>query len=240
MPGTEPPGDSERSLEEHLRELTRCLSIVIIQLVILTLMFFPISGDVIQFLKYDLLPPDIDLIVLNPLEFVYMRFQMSIVFALTFTIPTIIWEAYRFMKPGLFPGEKKFFLKVVPTSFLLFIIGGIFSYEILVPLSLNSLIDYSRDAVVPMLTLTRFISFVSFMILSLGIIFQFPLIISFLVKSNLMTVNTLKERRKFVYLGMVAFSMLISPESTFITPFLIALSMIVIYEISLVFAKRLL
>jgi sec-independent protein translocase protein TatC len=240
MPRTEPPEDSERSLEEHLRELTRCLSIVIIQLVVLTLMFFPISGDVIQFLKYDLLPPDIDLIVLNPLEFVYMRFQLSIVFALTFTIPTIIWEAYRFMKPGLFPGEKKFFLKVVPTSFLLFLIGGIFSYEILVPLSLGSLIDYSRDAVIPMLTLTRFISFVSFMLLSLGIIFQFPLIISFLVKSNLMTVSTLKEKRKFVYLGMVAFSMLISPESTFITPFLIALSMIVIYEISLVFANRLL
>ncbi len=240
MPRTEPPEDSERSLEEHLRELTRCLSIVIIQLVILTLMFFPISGDVIQFLKYDLLPPDIDLIVLNPLEFVYMRFQLSIVFALTFTIPTIIWEAYRFMKPGLFPGEKKFFLKVVPTSFLLFLIGGVFSYEILVPLSLNSLIDYSRDAVIPMLTLTRFISFVSFMLLSLGLIFQFPLIISFLVKSNLMTVSTLKEKRKFVYLGMVAFSMLISPESTFITPFLIALSMVVIYEISLVFAKRLL
>ena len=157
-----------------------------------------------------------------------------------FTTPTIIFESYRFMKPGLFSNERKFFLKVVPTSFIFFLIGGIFSYNILIPISLEYLIEYSQDAVIPMLTLTRFISFVSFMLLSLGLIFQLPLIVSFLVKSDLIKVSNLKEKRKFVYLTMVAFSMLISPESTFITPFLIALSMIAVYEISLVFAKHLL
>ncbi len=238
MPTTEPPDDEKRSLEEHLEELLKRLLIVVIQLVILTLLFFPVSGEVIKFIKYDLLPQDIDLIVLNPLEFIYMRFQISIVFALIFTTPTIIFESYRFMKPGLFPSERNLFLKVVPASFLLFVVGGIFSYKILVPISLESLIEYSKNAVVPVLTLTRFISFVSFMLLSLGLIFQFPLVISFLVKSGLIKVSDLKEKRKLVYLTMVAFSMVISPESTFVTPFLIALSMIAVYEMSLVFAKH--
>lgn len=234
------PEDKELSLEEHLTELRDRLIVIIVALILVSPVVFIFTPNIIQGFKASLLPPDTALIVLNPLEYIYMRFLLAIAGASLLCMPLIIYEFFKFVRPGLYPSERRFFLKVVPLSFMFSIIGGLFSYYVLVPFSVGYLISYSEGVATPMLVLSRFISFLVFMLLSIGLIFQLPLVISFLVKGELVTVRELKDKRKYAYPLLLVGAMALAPDPTPVTPLVIALTLILVYEVSLVFARFLL
>lgn len=234
------PEDREISLEEHLTELRDRLVVIIIAMIIVSPVIFILTPGIIQDFRMKLLPPDTILMVLNPLEYIYTRFLLAIAGAALVSLPLIIYEFFKFIRPGLYPSERQLFLRVVPVSLLFFILGGLFSYYVLIPFTVGSLISYAEGVAKPMLVLSRFISFLAFMLLSIGLIFQLPLVISFLVKGNLVTVRELKEKRKYAYPLLLVGAMALAPDPTPVTPLVIAFTLILVYEISLVFAKVLL
>lgn len=234
------PEDRELALEEHLTEFRNRLIVVLIAVGILSCIIFIFSGEIISFLKKNLLPGGIKLIVLNPLEYLYMRFVLGIVGAVIACMPLIVYEIFKFMKPGLYPTERKFFIKVVPMSMLLFILGAAFSYAALIPFSIKYLISYAEGVATPMLVLSRFISFLSFMLLGVGLIFQLPLVISFLVKAGLVKKSDLKEKRKYVYALLFLGAVAIAPDPTPVTPLVILVTLGIVYELSIIIAGYLL
>jgi sec-independent protein translocase protein TatC len=227
------------ALEEHLTELSKRFIVIIAAIALLTLATLPFSKVLIQVFQRDLLPEGTMLIVLNPIEYMYMRIKIAIACALIVSIPLIIYEIFKFVKPGLFPSERIFFIRIVPTSLILFLLGSSFAYTVLAPFSIQFLIGYAEGTATPMLVLNRFISFISFMLLSFALIFQFPLIISFLVKAGLVEPEDLKKKRKFVYPLILIGAMVIAPDPTPVTPLIIATSLILMYEISSIIAKYL-
>ncbi len=240
MSNFEPPEDKELALEEHLVELRRRLLIIIISVSLLTLLFFPFCSKILLLIEKQLLPTGTKIIVLGPMEFLYMQVLLSIALAFVLNIPLIIYETFMFIKPGLFPSERRFFLRVVPTSLVLFFIGGIFSYKLLIPFSMRFLISYTIGKAEPMLVLSKFIRFLTFMLVSVGLIFQIPLVVSFLVKGDLIKKEDLKRKRKYVYAVLVFLAMTAAPDPTPVTPLLILLSLAVVYEISILLADKLL
>lgn len=234
------PEDKELSLEEHLTELRDRLLVVITAMLVVSPMVFILTPRIIQGFKNNLLPKDATLIILNPMEYMYMRFLLTIAGAALLCMPLIIYEVFKFMRPGLYPSERRLFLRVVPLSFGLFVLGGLFSYYVLIPFSTGYLISYSEGIATPMLVLSRFISFLVFMLLSIGLIFQLPLVISFLVKGDLVTVKELREKRKYAYPLLLVGAMALAPDPTPVTPLVIALTLILVYEVSLLFAEHLL
>lgn len=232
-----PPEDAEIPLEDHLKEIRDRLLVVLIPLVIFTCISFVFSPDVIAIATRSMLPQGTKLIVLNPLEYLYMRFLLSIVVALIFCIPLAIYEIFCFLKPGLFPNERKFFIKIVPASLLFFILGSAISYLWLAPFSARYLLSYAEGVATPMIVLSRFISFLSFMLLSIGTIFQLPLIVSFLVKSQLVNISELQRKRKYVYALLLIVAVTIVPDPTPVTPLIILLTFCAVYELSIIFAR---
>lgn len=234
------PGDKELALEEHLTELRNRLVVVLAAVAVISCIIFIFTGSIISFIKKDLIPAGVKLIVLNPLEYMYMRFMLGIVGGVIICVPLIVYEIFKFMKPGLYPNERKFFIKVVPASMLLFALGAAFSYAVLIPFSVKYFISYAEGVATPMLVLSRFISFLSFMLLGIGLIFQLPLVISFLVKAELVKKSDLKEKRKYVYALLFLAAVTIAPDPTPVTPLIILVTLGIVYEISIIFAGRLL
>jgi len=234
---TAPLEDREAPIEEHLAEASRRIVIIIIGMFITTLLVFPFSGDIIQFLKNYLLPPGTLVMVLNPMEFIYSRFQISLALGFAFLMPLILYEAFQFMRPGLMPSERRFFLRFFPLSFLFFALGAAFSYVVLTPISMKFLIGYAGETAEPMLVLGRFVSFVAFMLVLVGLIFQLPLIVSLLIKGGLIKREDLKRKRKLVYAGVLVLGIMFSPDPTPVTPFLISLTLVLVYEISIIYTK---
>jgi sec-independent protein translocase protein TatC len=226
------PKDDELALEEHLSELRKRLIIVLLAIGIVTIVIYPFSDTLIFTLKNDLLNEEVRLIVLSPADYVVARIKLSAMFAFILGIPLIIFETFQFMRPGLFKSEERFILTVVPSSILLFAAGAALSYFVLTPLALEHLVSYMGDLVTPALVLSRFVSFITFMLLGFGLAFQIPLVVWLMLKSRLISVDDLKSKRKYVYAVLIVGGIFLSPEPTPLTPLFVTSALVIIYEIT--------
>lgn len=226
------PKDEELSLEDHLTELRKRLIIIFSALGIVTIIIYPFSDTMILILKNDLLHEDVRLIVLSPIDYIVARIKLSAMVAFIFGIPLIIFETFQFARPGLFKSEERFLMTVVPSSILLFAAGAALSYFALTPIALGHLVSYMGDLVIPALILSRFVSFITFMLLGFGLAFQIPLVVWLMLKSKLITVDDLKSKRKYVYAALIVGGIFLSPEPTPLTPLFVTSALVIIYEIT--------
>ena len=229
--------DEELSLEDHLTELRDRLIIVILAIGIVTIAVYPFSDTLIFMLKNDLLNEEVRLIVLSPIDYIVARLKLSATVAIILAVPIIIFESFQFARPGLFKNEKRFILTVIPSSILLFAFGATLSYFILTPMALGHLVSYMGDLVTPALVLSRFVSFITFMLMSFGLVFQIPLVVWLLLKTKLITVSDLKSKRKYVYAMLILGGIFLSPEPTPLTPLFITAALVIVYEITVLLAN---
>lgn len=237
MEDSQLPKDKELALEEHLTELRKRLIILLLALGIVTIIIYPFSDTLILILKNDLLHEDVRLIVLSPVDYLIARIKISATVALIIGIPLIIFETFQFARPGLFKSEERFIMTVVPSSILLFAAGAALSYFVLTPLALGHLVSYMGDLVTPALVLSRFASFITFMLLAFGLAFQIPLVVWLMLKSRLITVDDLKSKRKYVYAVLIVGGIFLSPEPTPLTPLFVTSALVIIYEITVLLAN---
>ena len=233
------PGDKGMEIEDHLVELGRRFLWVFAIVAVVTLAAYPISDDVISRMKSDFIPADIKVIALNPVEIVFTQIKIAITLALIVGAPLIVYETFAFMRPGLYPSERRFYVGVVPASIVLFMIGGAISYRFLIgPLS-KALIGTATQTTTPLLVLSRFVDFVTFLLIAVGAIFQVPLIINLLIKMELVEPTFLREKRKIIYALMFGLVTILNPDPTLATPFVITAGFIILYEVSLwLFARE--
>lgn len=233
------PGDRGMELEEHLIELGRRFLWVFAIVAVITLAAYPISGKLIAQMKADFVPPNINIIALNPVEVVFTQIKIAITLSLIVGAPLIVYETFAFMRPGLYPSERRFYVGIVPASLVLFLLGGAISYRFLIgPLS-KALIGASTSTTTPLLVLSRFIDFVSFMLVTVGTIFQVPLVIHLLVKMELVEPTFLREKRRIIYALMFGVVTIFNPDPTMATPLVITAGFILLYEVSIrLFARE--
>lgn len=232
--------DKEMPLEEHLEELRRRLLISLAAVLLLSVVIATLFGSrLLNLIIQQFLPAGVKVIAKSPVEYAYTWFLVVLFLALYLALPVVIYEAFKFAEPGLYPNERRFIVRVVPTSFILFTLGVLFSFFILIPFSSRFLISYSETAAEPMLSLHRFVSFVGFMLLSVGVIFQLPLILTFMVKSGLVSHEQLRSKRKYIYIAFFAISMAITPDPTPAAPLAVAAVFVAIFELSLLLSRYL-
>lgn len=232
------PGDREMELEEHLVELGKRLLVFFALLILLTLALFPFSAGIIKTLVSELLPKDIGIITLSPVEIVSTRIGLSMALAFALSSPIFIYEIFVFIRPGLFPSERKFFVNTVPSSAFLFIFGGAVAYKLFLKKLTLTLIAITHESATPVIVLSRFIKFVSFVVVSFGLVFQVPLIVYLLLKMELVEKSSLKENRKYAYALLFFAATVLSPEPTMASPIVITLIFIALFEASLYLFAR--
>src|SRR3972149_5318820 len=116
------PGDEEQPLVEHVTELRRRMIFAAVPIVVITLLVFTFSGNLFKAMWDSVVPGE--MYVYSPLELITTELMFSLVCALFIGIPLIVYEAFMFVGKGLYSNEKKFFIKIVPLSFILFFAGA--------------------------------------------------------------------------------------------------------------------
>lgn len=227
------PGDRDMEMEEHLIELAKRFLFVFAVVGVVTILAYPVSDEMIEMFIQDFVPEGIRIITLHPVEIVFTKLEVAVAISLLAGAPLIIYEAFAFMKPGLFPSERRFYLTVVPTSFILFVAGAAFSYRFLIPRLSTALIGTSTATTTPLLVLSRLMDFITFMLVVVGAVFQVPLVIHLLIKMDLVEPSFLRDNRKYIYLLLFFIVNLFNPDPSMATPFVITAGFILLYEVSL-------
>lgn len=230
-------GDGKLPLSVHLAELRNRLAIVIIGLFLALFVAYPSSASALQVVWNNFVPQGIGMSVYSPLEWVFARLKLSLVFAAAVTIPLFLYEMFRFAAKGLYLNEKRFFVKVVPASFLLFLLGCGIAYLLVLPVFFKYIIFYSSDLALAQISVQETISVVTMLVLGFGIVFQLPLLVIFAIKMDIVKHETLKKQRLIVYAALVGFSMFMSPDPTFIAQIFTAIVLVVLFEFSIAAAK---
>nr|QNO42531.1 Sec-independent protein translocase protein TatC [Methanosarcinales archaeon ANME-2c ERB4] len=179
------PGDENVPLLDHITELRSRLIIVVFALCISAAIVYPFSGTLIHNIWNDLLPEGTRMVVYAPLELTITKLTLSFTIAFAVGTPLLMYELLAFVGKGLYPSEKRFFMKIVPLSFLLFLSGAVIAYFVIVPVIFKYMILHSGDLAVAGLSLKKTFSVVATLLLGSGLVFQFPVLVIAAIKMGL-------------------------------------------------------
>jgi len=167
-----------------------------------------------------------------------MHIIVSLVAGIVVAFPYIFWEFWRFIIPALYDKERNTARGAVFFTSLLFILGVLFGYYIISPLSVNFLGNYKvSESVISAPTLRSYVQTITSVVLAAGLVFQLPILVYFLSKVGLVTPDFLKKYRRHSLVVIVTLSAIITPPDVF-SQVLVALPLMVLYEIGIAISRR--
>lgn len=162
---------------------------------------------------------------------------VSVVAGLIVSFPVVFYQIWSFVLPGLRDTERQVANGVVFFTTLLFLMGILFGYYLIAPLSVQFLGNYRvSEQVDNIITLSSFISTVTTTTLASGIVFQLPIVVYFLAKVGVVTPQLLRAYRKHAIVAVLVLSAIITPPDI-TSQVLVTLPLIVLYEISIHIAR---
>jgi sec-independent protein translocase protein TatC len=150
--------------------------------------------------------------------------------------PVIIYQFWMFVAPGLYDREKRLLIPIVLLSSLFFIGGALFGYFIVFPFGFDFFLGFATETIRPMPSMKEYLSFSAKLLLAFGLVFELPLVITFLARLGIVSVSFLKKNRKYALLLFFVGAAILTPPDV-VTQVMMALPLMVLYEISIVGAR---
>ncbi len=159
---------------------------------------------------------------------------VAFIAGLVVSFPYVVWEIWRFIKPALSTKEKSYARGIVFYTSFLFMLGILFGYYVITPMTVNFLGNYQvSEQVKNTITLDSFISIVTTMTLITGIVFELPIVVYFLSKVGILTPTFMRTYRRHAVVVILIIAAVITPTSDATTLVMVALPLYVLYEISI-------
>ena len=163
---------------------------------------------------------------------------VSLIAGFILAFPYVIWELWRFIKPGLHPGERKYSRLILFFAAVLFMMGVLFGYFLIAPLSIQFLTTYNISSEVNnLIDLMSYISTVATVTLAAGLIFELPIIVYFLARTGLLTPEWMRTYRRHAFVLTLILSAVITPPDIS-SQILVAFPIVILYEISIGICAR--
>lgn len=169
---------------------------------------------------------------LNPAGQITAQIYAILICGLIIAIPYVVWEIWRFIKPGLHPNEAKSANGTVVAVSLFFLTGVAFSYFFMLPFSVQFLFTYNPFGVSNEWTLSSYTSLFVQTLLGMGIVFLFPVFTYFLAKMGILSPSFLRTYRKHALVVILVIAAIITP-SDIMSMIIAAMPLIVLYEVSI-------
>lgn len=164
--------------------------------------------------------------------------KISIIAGLVLAFPYVFFEFWRFIQPALYQNERSHASGAIFYISFLFLLGVVFGYFLITPLSINFLYNYQISAVVKNIpTLSSYVSLITSIVLASGIMFELPVLVFFLARIGLVTADFLKRYRKHSLIVILLVAGIITPPDVF-SQIMVSLPLLLLYEISIVLARR--
>jgi len=167
-----------------------------------------------------------------------MHVMISIIAGIIIAFPFIIYEFWSFIKPALYEKERKHATGAVFYTSVLFMMGVLFGYYLIVPLSIEFLGSYSVSAdVINQINTRSYISTVTSISLAGGVVFLLPIFAYFLSKVGILTPQFMKTYRKHAYVLMLLLSAIITPPDIF-SQIMVCIPLVILYEVGILISRR--
>ena len=152
-------------------------------------------------------------------------------------MPLLAYQVWAYIAPGLTRKERRYVIAIVPGATISFIVGVSFAYFALMPAALGFLFAFGSDLVEIRPTVATYISFISRLLIAIGVIFQLPLAMFFLSKVHLINPKMLGSIRRYVVVVAFIVSAVVTPTPDPLNQLLVAIPILVLYEVGVLLAR---
>ena len=227
--------NNEMPIVDHLDEFRKRLMIVSVAHLVVMLLAFSQSGLVLKFLTR--LNPDMNLVSIEPSEIMLVYVEIALVLAVVVCSPLTIYQIWEFIAKGLYDNEKRLIKIALGLGFIFFILGVVFAYTVIVPMSLQFFTRIAIEEVDSMVSVKSYISFILSMLLAMGIVFNIPSFAYIATKIGILTPDKLKEYEKYLTVLIFFVAAVVTPPDV-ISQFMMAIPMVLLLKLSLFISKK--
>ena len=195
--------------------------------------FFLVYSFAIDFIMKLIITPiknrGIEIIYTAMSEAFITKIKVAFIVAVIFASPVIIWQFWSFIKPALYPREKRAFKIIFFVALFLFLLGVIFCYAAVYSFAVDFFLIAGDNLARPMLSLDRYVGFLFGFILPFGAAFQLPVFLYITTKIGWTNYQMLASKRKYVILGVFTLAAILTPPDV-VSQIALGLPMLLLYE----------
>jgi len=163
-----------------------------------------------------------------------LQLNSSILIGVIVSVPYILWEIWRFIKPALLEKEMKAARGFVLYASLLFVVGILFGYYIIAPESISFLAGYSvSDTIHNQFNINSYLSMVATITLIIGLVFELPILIYILASIGILSGTFMRRTRRYSVIILLIIGAIISPSPDFFTTIISTVPLFVLYEVGI-------
>lgn len=228
-----PKNPKEMPFLAHLEELRWRIIKSLISILLFSVIAYIFSDKVLDFLT-----KSVDNIYFTaPTEAFAVRIKISLIAGLILSFPVVFYQLWQFVVPGLMDKEAKMVIPAVIFATFFFVGGAVFCFYLVLPVGIKFLLSFQTDKLKPWLSVKDYISFISWMILAFGLVFQLPIVSYFLGKVGIITHQTLSKGRKYAIVIILILAAALTPSPDVFSQLMLAVPLYFLYEVSIILVK---
>lgn len=225
--------DGSMSIIAHLTELRKRLIRSLIAIGVGSCIAYYFIEDIMHLLT----GPAGKLYYMQPAEAFFTYIKVAIFVGFLIALPIVLYQIWRFVLPALIGMERYLLSVIVPVSLILFLAGIAFSFFFVLPAAVKFLVGFSTQELQPMFSIKQYFDFVIAFLLPFGFIFELPLAIVLLAKVGIVSSKFLAKQQRIVIFLTFVIGAVISPTPDIFSQCMIAIPMILLYEISYIIVR---
>lgn len=224
--------DKDESLIAHLEALRQVLIKSLTALALLLVPMYFLAPYVMDgLIKIMLAENEIQLNFFAPMEVFILQLKTALILDVLVCFPYLAKVWWGFIVPALYDNERKFIKSIVISSSLLFIFGVLFCLFFILPLVIRFGLSFTSDAIQPVFGIANVVSLALWLSFVFGIMFQFPLVVRALIRFDIVTLEAIKKKRPYVFVGILIASGILTPPDI-ISQLMLTLPTYALFELS--------
>jgi sec-independent protein translocase protein TatC len=231
--GEEDSADGEMTFLDHLEELRWRILWGLGAILVGTVVGFVLTQNfgVIDFLISPVSEyvEDEKLTYLSPTEPFFVTFKIAFFLGIILSLPILFYHFWAFVAPALLRSEKKIFFPAIFASVILFSIGIIMAFGVVLPLGLRFLLSFQTSSLKPMITIGEYLSFATRISLAFGFVFELPLIVAVLSYLGILTPDFMRQKRRHAYVVIFILSAILTPADV-ASMIMMAVPLVLLFE----------
>lgn len=253
---TKIPDEKPMTIMDHLSELGRRLKVIIIVLAFTCSIGFlptdpqgysdplhqykPFASLMMQRMKHDFLPTNAVLIASGLVDTLFVYMYLTLLIGVVLASPVIAYELYAYVKPALYPNERKYILWFTGSFVGLFVLGLAMAYLLVIPITFQILVWFiTSGGAVPLIGIKDFYTWILTLLLASGFFYTVPVFVVLLVQFGIIPAKLLSGKGKLaVYLGLWMIIWIFGPDPTPFTATVIMVPFLAIFEVAAIAARR--
>mgnify|MGYP000117608359 CR=1 FL=1 len=225
--------EDKQTIIEHLEDLRTSLIIAFVAIIIAAIFCFYYSEQILTAISQPLSSLNENLVVTGVTEAFFVKLKLSFYCGFVLAFPIVAWALWRFIKPALYPSERKYVYIFVPLAIVLFTIGVLFAYFGVLKLVLNFFIYIAGENLETMFKVDQYVSFVLAFTIPFGLVFELPVVVFFLSKLGIIRYESMARNRKYALLIIVIMAAALTPGPDPFSQMMMAVPVYLLYEISI-------